>query len=195
MVRAEAGDQLIGVVLEELEGVSLVDLHAGVEDVGIHVVGPLFDEGAPLEALDELLNLLDLEDDDLLDLEVAVEEVGLSEGAGDAVEEEELLGGEVAIGGDEAVDVVVPDLDGHLVGEEEAFACVVVVELAGRRFGGEAAEDVPRGEVEVVPSAAEELAEGPFPRSRGPKDQDRAKRLSVFWNYIFLFKRHRTQVY
>lgn len=82
----------------------------------------------------------------------------MAEGAGNAVEEEELLGGKVAVGGDEAVYVVVPYLDGYLVGKEEPFAGIGVVELAGGRLGRKAAEDVAGGEVEVVASRAEELA-------------------------------------
>lgn len=71
------------------------------------------------------------------------EQFGLPDGAGDAVEQQELFGGEVAVGGDQTVDEVVQDLDGHFVGKQVAAAGVAVVELAGRGFGVETSEDVP----------------------------------------------------
>ncbi len=130
--------------------------------MGVHVVGALLEDGAPLDPLDEDVWVVDVEDEDPFNDNVFFEEVGLLEGAGDAVEEEELLVGEVAVGGNQAVDVVVPDLDGHFVGEEVAAAGVAVVELAGGGLGAEGSENVSRREVEVVACAAEELAHSPF---------------------------------
>lgn len=87
------------------------------------------------------------------------EQIGLAEGAGDAIEEKELLGGEIAVGGNEAVDEVVPNLDGDLVGKEKALGGVVVVEPACGRFRGKAPEDVAGGEVKVIARAAEKFAQ------------------------------------
>ena len=67
----------------------------------------------------------------------------MAERPGDAVQKEELLGGEIAVCRDQAVDVVVPDLDRHFVGQEKPFSCVIVVELAGWGFRGEAPENIP----------------------------------------------------
>ncbi len=142
MVAVEAVDELFGVVFEEFEGFRLVDFHACPERFEVHVVVPFFDDGTALEAFDEGFCVADFEDDDPFDLDVFGDEFGLGEGAGQAVEEEELLRGVVAVGGDKAVDVVVPDFNGRFVGDEEAFAGVFLDDLAGRRLGGKAAEDV-----------------------------------------------------
>lgn len=60
----------------------------------------------------------------------------MPDGSGDAVEEEELGGREVAVRGDKAMDKVAPDLDGYLVGQKEPLACIIMVELAGGGLGG-----------------------------------------------------------
>lgn len=57
-------------------------------------------------------------------------------GAGDPIEKEELLGREIAVGCNQAMHVMVPDLEGHLIGEKEPSAGVVVEELASGRLGG-----------------------------------------------------------
>jgi hypothetical protein len=183
----EAGDEVFGIAAEHFGGVSLIDVHSGLENVMIEVIGPFFDEGAPLDSLDEDFSVGSFEDDDPLDLDIGVEEVDLAHGTRNAVEEEELLSGEIAVGCDEAMDVVVPDLDGHLVGKEEPFAGVGVEELAGGRLGGEAAKDIARGEVEVVARRTEEFAQGSFAGAGRAEDEDRAKGLlvggkeGVFW--------------
>ena len=64
------------------------------------------------------------------------EKVGLPDGPGDAVEEEELLSGKIAICCDEPVYIMVPDLDRHFIREEEPFSGIIVIELAGWRFRG-----------------------------------------------------------
>ncbi len=189
MIRVEAGDEPLGVVLQELGGVFLVDFHPGAEHAGVHVVGPLFDDGAPLDPFDQLVDVFDGEDDDFLDLDVFFKQIRLAEGAGDPVEEKELFRGKIAVGGDQAVDVVMPDLDRHLVGQEKPFSGVVVVELAGGRFGGEAPKDVPGGEVAMVARGAEEFAQGALSGPRGAEDQDRPERLGMAGNHRFCLHR------
>lgn len=189
MVGVEAGDEPVRIVLEEFGGVPLVDFHPGAEHAGIHVVGPLFNDGAPLDPLDQLFDVFDRKDDDFLDLDVFFEQIRLAEGAGDAVEEEELLRGEIAVGGDQAMDEVMPDLDRHFVGEKEPFSGVVVVELAGGRFRGEAPENVPGGEVAMVARRAEEFAQGALPGPGGAEDQDRPERLGMAGNHRFCLHR------
>ncbi len=73
------------------------------------------------------------------------------------------------------MDVIAPNLDRYFIGEEKPFSGVIVIELAGRGLWGEPSENVPRREVEMVPSRAEELAQRPFARPRGAKNQDRSK--------------------
>ena len=97
LVGVEAGDEVGGVVGEELEGLLFVDFHAGPEDFGVHVVVAFFDEGASLHPFDEDFDIGHIEDNDTRHFNIAAEKVCLTEGAGDPVEKEELLIGEVAI--------------------------------------------------------------------------------------------------
>ena len=123
-------------MFQDFQGVFLIDIEAGFDDLGVEVVGPLFDDSPTLDAADELFGVVGLKIDDLLDDDEFVEEIGLANGAGDPVEKEELLAGEIAIGGNEAMDEVVPNLDRHLIGEKKPLPREIVIELAGRRFGG-----------------------------------------------------------
>ena len=94
-------------------------------------------------------------------------------GPGDAIEKEQLLMREIPVGGDEPFDVMVPDPQGDIIGEEVALTGIGVVELSGRGFRGEASEDLSRGEMKMVPCAAEELAKGPLSRAWGAENEDR----------------------
>lgn len=113
-----------------------IDIHPSFDHLGIEVIGPFFDDGSSLDSADELFGVVGLEVDDLFDGDEFMEEIDLPDGAGDAVEEEELLAGEITVGGNEAMDEMVPNLDGHLIGEEEPLSREVVVELAGWGLGG-----------------------------------------------------------
>jgi len=104
--------------------------------MGVEVVGPFFDDGSPLDAPDELFWVLGLEIDDALNDDEFVEEIGLADGAGDAVEKKKLLAGEIAVGRNQAMDKVVPNLDRHLIGEKKPLPREIVIELAGGGFRG-----------------------------------------------------------
>lgn len=82
----------------------------------VEIVGPFFDESASLDSLDQLFWVPDLEDNDLLDSDVFCQKIGLPNRAGNPVEKEELRGGEVSVCGNQAMDEVVPNLDGDFIG-------------------------------------------------------------------------------
>lgn len=142
LVGAEPADEVGRVVLEELVGVLGVDLHPGAEDRFVHVVSAAFDEGAPFHPLDQFFDIRGLKDDNMHDLDVFFEELGLVEGAGDAIEKEELLVGEVAVGGNEPFDKVVPDANGDVIRKEVAFACIGMVDLACRGLWGDTPKNI-----------------------------------------------------
>ena len=100
------------------------------------------------------------------EFDVGIEELGLLCRTGDAIEEEELLVGEIPVGGDKPFHVVVPDPYGDLVGKEMAFTRIRMEQAPCRGLGGEAPEDVSGGEVEVVAGAAEGTCRGFLSRSR-----------------------------
>lgn len=162
MASVKAGNEFLGVVFEELEGVLAVDLHPGAKDVGVHIVGPFFNEGAPLDPLDELFDIFYFQNEDRLDLDIFFQKVRLAEGPGDAIEEEKLLGGEIAVRRNQAMHIVVPDLDRHFIGQKEPFSGVIVIELPGGGFRRQAPENIAGREMEMVPCAAEEFAQSPF---------------------------------
>lgn len=174
-----------GVAGEDLLGLLLVDLKSGAQYGWIEVVVPLLNHRSPLDPLKEGVRVAHLEEEDPLDGDVLIEELDLGRCAGDPVEEKELLGGEIAVGGDEAVHIVVPDLYGDGVGEEVPFTGVLVIELASRGFGGEGAENVARREVAVVARAAQELTQGPFSCPRRAEEEEGAERLSMRRNQLF----------
>lgn len=123
-------------MLEELHRVPVVDFHPGLEDAGIHVVSPLLDEGPPLDPLDQLVHFADLQNDDPFDLDIFFQKVGLPDRPRNPIEEEELLHGEVAVRRNQAVYIVMPDLDRHLVRQKEPFTGIIVVERPGGGFRG-----------------------------------------------------------
>lgn len=67
---------------------------------------------------------------------------------------------------------MVPDSDGDIIGEKMAFTGIRMVDLACRRLRGKASEDISRGEMEMVPSTAEQLAESSFAGSWGAEEQN-----------------------
>lgn len=187
------GHEVFRIMVEEFQGISLVDFHPGFEDVGIHVVRSFFNQRSPLQSLEELIGFVDVEDDNLFDLEVPLKQVGLLQGARNPVEEEQLLRGEVAVCRDQAMDKVMPNLDRRFIGEQESFCGVPVIELAGGRLWRETSKNIPRGEMEVIAGAAQELPKSALSRARRAKNKNRAERLSMFGNDFFLCKRHGNQ--
>lgn len=123
-------------MLEKLLRVALVDLHPGAENFGVHVIVPLFNESPSLHSPDQGFHVLRVQYNNLFDLNVLFQKIGLRDGSGNPVEKKELLIGEVAVGCNEAVQVVVPDLNRNFIREELSFACITVIELASRGFRG-----------------------------------------------------------
>ena len=130
-------------MIEQFRSISLIHFHSSSEHICIEIIRSLLNDRTPLDSLDHHVDILDLENDDLGDLHVLFKQIGLAERSGDPVEEQELLGRKIAVCGDESMDVMVPDFDRDLVGDEESFSGVFVVDHAGRGLGGEASEDVP----------------------------------------------------
>ena len=104
--------------------------------MGIHIVSPFFNQSPSLDPFNQFFNIFNLQNNDPLNRDVLFKQVCLPERAGYPVEEKELLRGEVAVCGYQAMDEVVPDLDRHFVGQKQSLPCIVVIELAGRGFRG-----------------------------------------------------------
>jgi len=78
----------------------------------------------------------------MFDLDVLFQELGLGDGARDAVEEKKLLVREIPVCGNKTLNEVMPDPDGDIIREKMAFAGVRMVEFACRGLWGEASEDI-----------------------------------------------------
>src|SRR5271156_907526 len=104
-------------MLQELQGVPFVDFHTRLEHVGIHVIGSLFDQRPPLDPFDELIYVCDLQNNDPLDLDEALQKVGLPDSSWDPVEKKQLLGRKIAVRRNEAIDIMMPNLNRHFVGK------------------------------------------------------------------------------
>ncbi len=187
LIPAKAGDNPVWVVLQNLHGISLVDFHTRHEHLGIEVVGTFFDQRAALESFDKLFDLRNFEADDLFDLDILVEEDCLADSSWEAIEQQQLLRGEVAIRGDESMDIMVPNLNGNLVRQKKTFSGVMLVELAGRGLGGETAEDVARREMEMIACTAEEFSEGALTGAWWAEDQDATEGFRMFWDKGLFF--------
>jgi hypothetical protein len=111
----------------------------------------------------------------------------LADGSWDAIEQQQLLRGEIAICGDESMDVMVPDLNGNLVRQKKAFGGVVVVELTSGGFWGETAEDVARREMEMIACTTEEFSEGALTGAWWAEDQDTTEGFRMFWDKGLFF--------
>ena len=104
-------------MLQQFHRVALVHLHPRSEHVGIQIVRPLLNQRAPLDSLNQLFDRLDLQNNDPLDPYVFLKQVGLPNCPRQPVEKKELLGREIAVGRNQPMDEMVPDLDRDLVGE------------------------------------------------------------------------------
>jgi len=52
LIAVESGDEFLGIVFEYFRGVFLVDIHSSAKNLGIEVIGSLFDESTPLDPFD-----------------------------------------------------------------------------------------------------------------------------------------------
>src|SRR5690349_8503245 len=99
-------------MLEEFLGIFSVDTHPGSEDLFVHIVGPPFYDSTPFHPLNEFFDFGGFQDDNMHDLDVVLQKLGLMDGSGYSIEEEKLLMGEIPVGCNKTFDVVVPDADG-----------------------------------------------------------------------------------
>lgn len=105
---------------------------------------------------------------------MGIKEGCLRYGARDPVEQEELLVWEITVSSDKPFNIVMPDTDRDVVGDQMPFRGVRMVDLACRGLRGEAAEDIAGGEVKMVASTAEEFTEGSFSSAGRSEDHDRS---------------------
>jgi hypothetical protein len=167
----EAGD-VLGVEVEKGEDFAAVEVEALADAGFVGVVGAAVALAAVEEAIDEHRFVVAGEVDGAEDACVGADKVGLAGGAGEAVEEEDLVGGVVVAGGDAGLDVVVPEADDEVVGEELALLEDGVDLAAEGGVGGDGAEGLAGVEVDEVGEGGEGAGEGAFAGAGEAEEDD-----------------------
>jgi hypothetical protein len=165
-------DDGLGIELEDVAGFAFVGLEPALDDLDVGVVEPVFLEGATLDAGDEFTVVRAAQVQDHEDIEGFGKDLGLLPVARDAVQDEEILIGLELAGLGVGADVVVPELDGKLVGDELSLAGVLEEGASEFGFRAEAAEDITAGTVIVTGDGAEDFALGTFAGARSAEEED-----------------------
>ena len=170
LVGVDFSDQLGAVIIEHRFGFLIVDLEAALDDIGIDVVQSVFLQGASLQAVEDLGFVGAEEMEDAVDIEAGAEDFRLVDVAGNAVEHEEVDVGLEASGFFHRLDLLRPEFDGDVVGNELAFAGIFQKSLAQGRADIDGAKDVAAGAVKEAGNGADDFALSAFTGTWSPKE-------------------------
>lgn len=97
-------------------GCLFINLNACVEHFFIKVIDAPFNEASSFHPFKQFACIGSFQDNNVNQIDVGLQELCLRHCARDAVEEQELLVGEVPVCCDQTFNVVVPDSYGHIIG-------------------------------------------------------------------------------
>ena len=155
-------DEFAAVEFEDGGGLAFVGFKPLADDGELGVVEAIFAKGAALEALNHLVDVIAAEVEDGEDIEAVLENAGLVEVAGDAVEDEDVAIGMELAGAGGVIDGLAPEGDGGFIRDEQAAAGVFDELAAEGIFDAEVAEDIAAGAVEETGDGAQDPALGAF---------------------------------
>lgn len=172
LARLDVDDQLRAVEIEHRLRLVFVRDLALANRLIVGVVDAVFLERAALDAVVKLLLVGAGEVDHLLNVEAVGEHARLVAIARDAVEHEAVGLGLETSGGDELLDLLRPEVDRDVVGDERALAGVFEEGHADRTGEIEGTEHIAAREVLETGDAAEDFTLCAFARAGGTKEED-----------------------
>lgn len=122
--RFHVDDAIRGIMIQDRLGNSIVGLETAADDFVAGVIEAIFTQGTAAKALYHFIQIRADEVNHLYDVDGVVEEFGLLDVSGDAVEDEDFAVGMELVDHLHALDVLLPKFDRNFVGDELSLAGV-----------------------------------------------------------------------
>ncbi len=157
-------------MIQDRTGLAFVDFEPAANNFIAGVVETIFAQGAAAKALYHFIQIRADEVNDFHDVDGVVEELGLLDVSGDAVEDDKFTVGMELVDHLHALDVLLPEFDGDFVGDELSLAGVFPEYSAHFALEIERPEDVTGGAVIEAGDGTDDFALGSFSAAGGSEE-------------------------
>jgi len=169
LISIDVGDQLLAVEVEDGRGFFHVNFLATFDHFDVDIVETILFQRPALQAVVNLVFVRAFEMENTADVEAVAEDLGLVDIAGNAIEDEEVDVGLETASLDHAVNLVGPEADRNIVGDQLAFTGILQKGFAEIGANINSPKNIATGAMKKAGNGTENFTLGSFAGTRSAK--------------------------